>query len=158
MQNGFAQVRNGFTHVRNGFAHVRNGFGHVQNGFAHLRNGFAHLRNGVAHVRNGFAQAQADRNLSKINEKDRPRRVASNLAPSASPRLRVNQRAQDLAPFCPERQRAGATRHRQPAPCIDNCALQDPGQTETREFRVRYRDKGVPNGNFTPTIKVTVGA
>lgn len=44
------------------------------------------------------------------------------------------------------------------SPYIDNRPLQTPGQAETREYRVRYWDKGQPNGNFTPVIKVTVGA
>ena len=44
------------------------------------------------------------------------------------------------------------------SPYMDNRPLQVPGQAETREYRLRYWDKGIPNGNFTPVIKVTVGA
>jgi hypothetical protein len=44
------------------------------------------------------------------------------------------------------------------SPYTDNRPLLVPGTAETREYRVRYWDKGTPNGNFTPVIKVTVGA
>lgn len=43
-------------------------------------------------------------------------------------------------------------------PYTGNRPLLVPGTAETREYRVRYRDKGAPNGNFTAVIKVTVGA
>ena len=44
------------------------------------------------------------------------------------------------------------------SPYTDNRPLQVPGAAETREYRLRYWDKGAPNGNFTPVIKVTAGA
>ncbi len=44
------------------------------------------------------------------------------------------------------------------SPYTDNRPLLVPLAAETREYRVRYWDKGTPNGNFTPAIKVTAGA
>lgn len=43
------------------------------------------------------------------------------------------------------------------SPYIDNRPLLVAGQPETREYRMRYWDKGTPNGDWTDVAKETVG-
>ncbi len=40
--------------------------------------------------------------------------------------------------------------------CVDNRPLQLPGAAETREYRLRSRDKGAPNCPLTPVRKYPV--
>ena len=42
------------------------------------------------------------------------------------------------------------------SPYEDERPLLVPGQPEVREYRVRYWDKGTPNGDWTDVVKVTV--
>jgi hypothetical protein len=43
------------------------------------------------------------------------------------------------------------------SPYLDNRPLLVAGQAETREYRMRYWDKGTPNGDWTDVAKETVG-
>ncbi len=41
-------------------------------------------------------------------------------------------------------------------PCIDERPPLAAGTLEVREYRMRYQDKGTPNGDSTDVVKVTV--
>ena len=43
-------------------------------------------------------------------------------------------------------------------PYVDEAPLAVPGQSETREYRMRWWDDGQPNGDWSPVQKITVGA
>ena len=42
------------------------------------------------------------------------------------------------------------------SPYMDERPLLSPGQPEVREYRLRYWDKGTPNGEWTASVKITV--
>ena len=44
------------------------------------------------------------------------------------------------------------------SPYVDARPLLVAGQPETREYRMRFWDKGTPNGEWTDVAKETVGA
>ena len=47
--------------------------------------------------------------------------------------------------------------HRRPSPlCMDERPLLAAGTPEVREYRMRFWDKGTPNGDWTDVVKVTV--